>query len=178
MANKPPKHPSAANMGMCVRTYNDGVYHDIDPALSAGGGCGWLVVCGISVGVSCVNRDFYRFQTRPWCQGLHILTTEKRRCGSRQRVAASELDVGTVGELSGVADLLVDVETSQIPPHADARQSFRASPGRIPPLASCAAPRRAKKIWKSWRWTSSRRRRARHPGRSWHRAGRASPSLL
>ena len=37
MANKPPKHPSAANMGMCVRTYNDGVYHDIDPALSAGG---------------------------------------------------------------------------------------------------------------------------------------------
>ena len=52
MANKPPKHPSAANMGMCVRTYNDGVYHDIDPALSAGGGCGWLVVCGISVGVS------------------------------------------------------------------------------------------------------------------------------
>ena len=55
MANKPPKHPSAANMGMCVRTYNDGVYHDIDPALSAGGGCGWLVVCGISVGVSCVT---------------------------------------------------------------------------------------------------------------------------
>ena len=50
MANNPPKHPSAANMGMCVRTYKDGVYHDIDPALSAGGGCGWLVVCGISVG--------------------------------------------------------------------------------------------------------------------------------
>ena len=47
-----------------------------------------------------LNRDFFRFQTRPWCQGLHILTTEKRRCGSRQRVAASEQDVGTVGELA------------------------------------------------------------------------------
>ena len=113
-----------------------------------------------------LNRDFYRFQTRPWCQGLHILTTEKRRCGSRQRVAASELDVGTVVELSGVADLLVDVETSRIPPHADARQSFRAPPRRIAPLESCAAPRRAKKNWKSWSWTSSRLRGARHAGRS------------
>ena len=33
-----------------------------------------------------------------------------------------------------------------ISPHADARQSVRASPGRISPLASGAAPRRAKKI--------------------------------
>ena len=62
-------------------------------------------------------------------RGLHILTTEKRLCGSRKRVAASELDVGTVGELSGVADLLVDVDTSRISPHADARQSFRAGSG-------------------------------------------------
>ena len=35
-----------------------------------------------------------------------------------------------MGELSGVADLLVDVETSRISPHADARQSFRASPDK------------------------------------------------
>ena len=84
-----------------------------------------------------IHRDFFRF---------HFLTTEKRRCGSRQRVAASELDVGTMGELSGVADLLVDVETSRISPHADAPQSFRAPPRRISPLASGAAPRRAKEI--------------------------------
>ena len=56
MANNPPKHPSAANMGMCVRTYKDGVctsYHDIE--VRGPGGCGWLVVCGLSVGVSCVT---------------------------------------------------------------------------------------------------------------------------
>ena len=67
MANKPPKHPSAANMGMCVRTYEDGVYHDIDPALSAGGGCGWLVVCGISVGVSCVTTKNGHVRS-PWAR--------------------------------------------------------------------------------------------------------------
>ena len=67
MANKPPKHPSAANMGMCVRTYKDGMYHDIDPALSAGGGCGWLVVCGISVGVSCVTTK-NGYVRSPWAR--------------------------------------------------------------------------------------------------------------
>ena len=57
MANKPPKHPSAANMGMCVRTYKDGMYHDIDPALSAGGGCGWLVrLRNICWGELCNNK--------------------------------------------------------------------------------------------------------------------------
>ena len=82
------------------------------------------ITCIVSIEYM-LYRDFFRFQTLPDFrvrvvrQGLH---TEKRRCGSRQRVAASELDVGTVGELSGVADLLVDVETLQIIPHADARQ--------------------------------------------------------
>ena len=44
-----------------------------------------------------------------------------------------------MGELSGVADLLVDVETSQIAPHADARQRSGLPRADVAPLASCAA---------------------------------------
>ena len=94
-----------------------------------------------------------------------------------QRVAASELDVGTVGELTAVIDLGADKRNIRHHPSARRRSSAPGTSGHASSLRAVVAPRRAEKIWKSSSWTSSRLRRARDAGRSWHCAGRASLSL-
>ena len=120
-----------------------------------------------------VHRTFSRFQTLPWRQGLH---TEKRLCGSR---SGSPRPSWTSGPWGNCRAWLTCSWTSRHrkSPHMPTLGSVPGLPGTTFHRSRVVAPRRAEKKWKSSSWTSSRLRRARDAGRSWHCAGRASLSL-